>query len=309
MVARIFQMAKRFITDPQIRFGYLTRLGLFDSWTDEKFLDKKYHIVTGKRLNLEHPSSFNEKLQWLKIHDRKPVYTKMVDKYAVKDYVAERIGKEYIIPTLGVWDVFDDIDFGSLPDQFVLKCTHDSGGIYICEDKGKINLHDARRIINSSLKRNYYYEGREWPYKDVPPRIIAEKYLVDESGCELKDYKIFCFNGEPKLIQVDFGRFDVHKRNLYTTNWKYIDASIKYPNDPAAQIPRPERLERMLEIAGKLSKKMPYIRVDMYSIREKIYFSELTLYHGSGMERFTPEEFEYQMGDWMELKGNSLCKV
>lgn len=301
MIKRILQMAWRFVINPEIRFGYLTNLGLFDKWSDEKFLKKKYRIVTGKELNLECPESFNEKLQWLKLHDRKRCYTTMVDKYAVKDYVAGKVGEKYIIPTFGVWERFEDIDFNKLPKQFALKCTHDSGGVVICKDKEKLDMRHAKRILSSSLKRNYFYKGREWPYLNVSPRIIAEQYMVDESEKELKDYKLFCFDGEPKLIQVDFGRFDVHRRNLYTTDWEYIDASIKYPKDPSTQIPRPARLKEMLEVAEKLAEGIPHVRVDLYSIKEKIYFGELTMYHGGGMEKFTPEELGKRMGGWIKL--------
>ncbi len=301
MTKKLLQMAGRFIRYPAIRFDYLTELGLFDRWPDEKFLKKKFQVVTGETLNLEHPQSFNEKVQWLKLYDRNPVYTTLVDKYEVKNYVADRIGLQYIIPTLGVWNNFDEIDFEKLPDQFVLKCTHDSGGVVICRDKNDTDWHNARRLIDRSLKRNYFYRGREWPYKNVTPRIIAEQYMTDESKTELKDYKIFCFNGEPKLIQVDFGRFDVHKRNLYTTEWDYLEASIKYPNDPAVQIPCPVKLREMLETARKLSEGIPHARVDLYSVKDKIYFGELTLHHGSGTEKFTPAELGRQMGDWLVL--------
>lgn len=301
MINRILQMMGRFLTNPEIRFGYLTKLGLFDKWADEKFIKKKYYIVTGEKLDLDNPRSFNEKIEWLKIHDRQPVYTTMVDKYAVKAWVKNKIGSDYIIPTLGVWNRFSDIDLENLPQQFVLKCTHDSGGVAIVTNKAGMDKKAIRKRLEQSLKRNYYYLDREWPYKNVLPRIIAEPYMVDESGVELKDYKIFCFYGKPKLIQVDFGRHDVHKRNLYTTDWDYIEASIKYPNDPAIQIHRPLRLDKMLEIAGCLSEGMPHVRVDLYSINEKIYFGELTLHHGGGMEKFTPKELGMKMGDWLVL--------
>lgn len=301
MVRRILGVVKRFVLYPEIRLIYLVDLGLFVKWSDEKFLKKKYYLTTGEKLDLDHPKTFNEKLQWLKLHDRKPIYTTMVDKYAAKEYVAKKVGEQYIIPTLGVYRHFDEIDFQKLPHQFVLKCTHDSGGIVIVKDKAKMDKRAARKRLENSLKRNYYYQGREWPYKNVPPRIIAEKYMVDESGMELKDYKFFCFNGEPKLVQVDFGRFDVHKRNLYTPEWEYIDASIKFPNDPTIQIPRPAKLEKMLEIAAVLSEGIAQVRVDLYSIRDEIYFGELTMYHGGGMEKFTPEELGIKMGTWIKL--------
>lgn len=179
------------------------------------------------------------------------------------------------------------------------------GGVVICTDKEKLDLPSAKKKLGRSQKRNYFYAGREWPYKNVPPRIIAEQYMADESGKELKDYKIFCFNGKPKLIEVDFGRFDVHKRNLYTTKWKYINASIQYPNDPDVQISRPVKLEEMLHVAAKLSEGIPHVRVDMYSIDEKIYFGEMTMFHDGGTGKFTPEVLGRRMGKWIELYGRS----
>lgn len=302
MILRLFDIVKRFITSKEIRFSYLTKLGFFNSWSDEKFLRKKYRIVTGEELDLDNPRTFNEKLQWQKIYDRKPLYTTLVDKYAVKEWVKGKIGNEYVIETYGVWENFDDIDFSKLPEKFVLKTTHDSGGVIICKDKSTFDRRAARRFINNSMKLNYYYAGREWPYKDVPHRIIAEKYLVDESGVELKDYKFFCFNGVPKLIQVDFGRFTVHKRNLYTPAWEYVDAQIKFPKDPTTQIPRPVRLDRMLEIASILSEGIPQVRVDLYSIGNDIFFGEMTMTHGGGMEKFTPKSLEFQMGEWIRIE-------
>lgn len=298
---RTLDMIKRYFSSPVIRFGYLNRVGLYNSLSDEKFIKKKYKLVTGENLNLNNPQTFNEKIQWLKLHDRNPSYVAMVDKYAVKQYISEKIGAEYVIPTLGKWNHFCEIDFKSLPKQFVLKTTHDSGGVVIVRDKSMLDIKQARRVINNSLKRNYYYDGREWPYKDIKPCIIAEKYMVDESGVELKDYKIFCFDGKPKLMEVDFGRYSVHKRNLYTTDWKYIDASIKYPNDPSVQIPKPKRLEKMLEIASILSEGIPHVRVDLYSAEDKIYFGELTFHHGDGMEKFHPNELGELMGKWITI--------
>lgn len=210
-------------------------------------------------------------------------------------------GEEYIIPTLGVWEHFDDIDFDKLPDKFVLKCTHDSGGLVICRDKSKFDKEAARKKLEKCLKRNYFLYGREWPYKNVPPRIIAEKYMVDESGVELKDYKIFCFHGVPKIIEVDFNRFVGHKRNLYTTSWELIDLEICYPSDENFKIAKPEHLEKLLQLATVLSQDIPHIRTDFYVINGKIYFGELTFCHGSGFEKFIPEEWDKIFGDWLKL--------
>lgn len=268
---------------------------------DDFFLKLKFKEKVGNTLNLNHPNTFNEKLQWLKLHDRKSCYTNLVDKYEVKKKISDMIGEEYIIPTLGVWEAFDSIDFKTLPNQFVLKCTHDSGGLVICKDKGLLNIEEAREKINKSLKKNYYYAGREWPYKNVKPRIIAEKYMTDESEVELKDYKIFNFEGEPKYIQVDFGRFTSHKRNLYTTNWDLIDVKYVYDTDMDKKIIRPKNLDKMLELARLLSKGHHFLRTDFYSIDDRIYFGELTFYPEAGFGKFYPTNFDMELGDLIEL--------
>ena len=269
--------------------------------SDEKFIKMKYKQVRGENLNLQTPHTFNEKIQYLKLYDRDPLYTKLVDKYEVRNFIKNKIGEEYLIPLLGVWNNFDEIDFSKLPDQFVLKCTHDSGGVIICTDKRSFNIKEAKKKIEKCLKTNYYYKGREWPYKNVKPRIIAEEYMVDESGTELKDYKIFNFNGTPKLIEVDFGRFTQHKRNIYDINWNYIDLCIEYPNDKSVNICKPQNLDIMLECAKKLSIGFPFLRTDFYNINGKLYFGEITLYHGSGLEKITPIKYEKILGDWIEL--------
>ena len=273
---------------------------------DETYLRLIYRIRFGNKLDLDAPKTFNEKLQWLKLHDRRPEYTIMVDKYAVKKWVTDRIGEQYVIPTLGVWEHFDEIDFDALPDRFVLKCTHDSGGVVIVKDKNCFDKKTAKRKIEKCLKRNFYYLGREWPYKNVPPRIIAEPYLTDESEVELKDYKIFNFDGMPHLIQVDYDRFTLHKRNLYSTDWKYIEAAIQYPTDPDHMIAEPQKLDEMLELAHKLSEGFPHVRTDFYNIEGRILFGELTLNHGSGFERFTPPELALSMGQWLTLPSGGV---
>ena len=191
---------KEFFVNPVARFDILSSRGLLDWMDDETYLRKYYKLRMGKELNLENPQTFNEKLQWLKLHDRKDIYTTMVDKYEVKKYVSNIIGEQYIIPTYGVWDRFDDIDFDSLPEQFVLKCTHDSGGLIIVRDKSKLDIKAAKKKINKCLKRNYYSHGREWPYKNVKPCVVAEAYMEDDATSELRDYKFFCFDGEVKVL-------------------------------------------------------------------------------------------------------------
>jgi len=240
-------------------------------------------------------------LQWLKVNDRRPEYTKMVDKVEAKKYVADIIGNECIVPTLAVYNRVEDIDFDALPNQFVLKCSHDSGGIVICNDKTKLDRNDAIKKLRRGLKTNYFSLHREWPYKDVKPRILAEEYLEDESGWQLKDYKIFCFNGEPKFIEVDYDRYVGHKLNVYDLNWNFVDFYMTSPNDRNVAIPRPEQLDKMLEYARKLSKGITFLRVDFYSINSKIYFGELTFHPGSGWIDFHPKEYDYKLGEMLSL--------
>lgn len=268
---------------------------------DRLYLEWMYEIRMGEKLHLDHPETFNEKLNWLKLYDRRDEYTKMADKYEVRKYIAEKIGEKYLIPLLGVWEKPEDIDPNQLPEQFVLKCTHDSASVLICRDKKNFDWDSARKKLTQSLSINYFYPSREWPYKNIKPRIIAEKYMVDESGTELKDYKIYCFGGKPELIQVDFGRFVHHERNLYDLNWKYIDEQIEYPKNPAVTIIRPEHLERMLELAEKLSQGIPSVRIDFYSINGEVYFGEITFYQEAGFAHFSSDEYDRYLGSLIAL--------
>ena len=265
---------------------------------DVIFLKLMYRKVMRKKLNLKDPKTFNEKLQWLKLYDRKPEYTTMVDKAAVKNYVADKIGPEYIIPTLGVWDRFDDIDFDSLPDQFVLKCTHDSGGLVICRDKNTLDRAAAKEKIEKSLARNYYLHAREWPYKNVKPRILAESYLEEESG-DLRDYKFFCFNGEPKCALVCAQRYtgDGVRMSFYDPQWNQMSFHWRYP-PIETEVERPQELEKMLSFAKILSENIPFVRVDFYEVKGQVYFGELTFFPASGTAKFDSDEI---MGTWITL--------
>ena len=268
---------------------------------DKQYIQLQYRWRFNKRLDLNNPLTFSEKLQWLKLYNRQPEYSMMVDKYAVKKYVAEIVGEKYIIPTLGVWDKPEDIEWDKLPDQFVLKCTHDSGGLVICHDKLQFDKGKAIKKLSKCLKANYYWPYREWPYKKVKPRIIAEKFIVDESGKELKDYKIFCFDGIPKIIQVDYDRFVEHKRNLYDTGWHRLPLTIGYPSNWNREFEKPQGLDKMLEIASLLSTGYPHLRVDLYNMKGNVLFGELTFFHGSGFEKFSPDEWDYKFGEWITL--------
>ena len=260
-----------------------------------------YEARMGQKLNLKNPITFDEKLQWLKLYDRKNEYTIWADKYEVRKYVAKKLGERYLIPLLGIWNSTDEIDLKDLPEQFVLKCTHDSASVCICRNKADFDWNGARNKLRNSLNQNYYKFSREWPYKNILPRIIAEAYMTDESGTELKDYKIYTFGGEPYLIQVDFDRFHNHRRNLYTTEWEYIDETIEYPKDPNVKIAKPEHLEEMLECSRKLAEGTISLRTDFYSINGKIYFGEITFYQEAGFAHFEHEEYARKLGDQIKL--------
>ena len=268
---------------------------------DETYVKLHYLFHMLKPLDLKNPKTYNEKLQWLKLHDKRPEYTQMVDKIAAKEYVANIIGNEYIIPTIAIYDKPEDIDFDQLPNQFVLKVTHDSGGIFVCKDKQTINKREAIKKMEWGLKRTYYKLNREYPYKDVPRRIIAEQYMEDESGYELKDYKIFCFDGKPKLLFVATDR-QIHKTkfDFFDLDWNHLPFTNGHPNSPEP-IQKPKNFEKMLEIAAKLSQGIPHVRVDLYNINGKIYFGEMTFFHWSGIVPFVPEEWDYKIGDMLHL--------
>jgi hypothetical protein len=269
--------------------------------SDEQCLKFWYRYTFGKQLNLDDPKTFNEKLQWLKLHDRKPEYTAMVDKYEAKQYVAERIGEEYIIPTLGVWNSFDEIDFDGLPDQFVLKCTHDSGGLVICKDKSKLDIAKARKRINRSLKRNFYLVSREWPYKNIKPRIIAEEYMEDSSNNQLRDYKFYVFDGEVKAMLVISDRMSGNmKLDVFDADFHPLDFTRGYPHSDVP-IQRPQTFHEMKQLAEKLSKGICVLRVDFYEVDGRVYFGELTFYGGSGLVKFDPESWDERFGSWLKL--------
>ena len=298
----IIKYLKNFINDPRIRMGYLNRLGFYNG-SDEKYLKKVFKLYMGYDLNLQNPQTFNEKLQWLKLYDRKPEYTMMVDKYKVRDYIADKLGEEYLIPLLGVWDDPDDIDFDSLPNQFVLKCNHNSGlGMCICKDKSKLDIEKVREELRKGLKQDYYLTGREWPYKDVPRKIICEKYMVDSSTKELRDYKFFCFGGVCKCMKVDFDRFIEHRANYYDPKGNLLDlGETLCPPDKQRSIVIPNNMDTMIAFAEELSKGIPFLRVDFYDVNEQIYFGELTFFPASGMGTFVDEKWDIKLGQWVEL--------
>ncbi len=273
--------------------------------SDTACLKILYHMYSGKKLNLSEPKTYNEKIQWLKLNDRNDAYPDMVDKQKAKEYVASVIGDEYIIPTLGVWSAFRDIDFDHLPDRFVLKCTHDSGSVIICKDKSSFDYQGARKKVTQNLKRNLYWTGREWPYKNLEPRVLAEKYMCDNSSDDnLTDYKIFCFDGVPKYIMTVRDRQKGRGKSLhrwYDTDWNLLDVDLDHRNEPKYPEPKPDQLNKMIEIATKLSSGLKHCRIDLYVIDEKIYFGEITLYHASGFENWEPAKWDEVLGAELDL--------
>lgn len=271
---------------------------------DKMYLQCIWRDTMGYELDFRHPKTFCEKLQWLKIYNRKPVYTKMVDKATAKEYVASIIGEKYIIPTLGIYNNFDEIDFDTLPNQFVLKATHNSGGVYICKDKSQIDLVKARSMTEGQFGINVYNDYKEWPYKNVKPRIIAEKYMEENDGVELKDYKFFCFGGEVKALLLISDRFKANSEtcfDFYDRDFRHQDV-ITGP--PMSLIPhtKPQCYDEMICIAEKLSKDIPFVRVDLYQTNGKVYFGEMTFFPVAGMIHFKPFKWDYVFGEWLNLE-------
>lgn len=273
-------------------------------WMPDKMNIKlMFRIYMGKRLDLNNPKTFNEKLQWLKLYDRNPQYTMMVDKYAVRQIVSDVIGSEYLIPLLGVWDKAEDINFDDLPGSFVLKCNHDTGSVIVCKDKNSLDRVKVVRYLAKRLKHSGCYHGREWPYKNVPRKIIAEQYMVDDETHELRDYKFHCFDGEPKFILVCTGRKSKEglREDFFDTDWNHLDVQRPAHGNASFTIERPEQLEQMLELSRKLAKNMSFSRIDFYVVNGKIYFGEITLFPTSGYTAFVPEKYDELFGSWIHL--------
>ena len=269
---------------------------------DRIYLQLVYFRHFKKFIDFDNPKTFNEKIQWLKLNYRKEEYTNLVDKYRVKQYITKLIGEEYVIPTLGVWKNVDDIDFKSLPEKFVLKCNNDSGGIVICKNKKDFDEVKAKSFLKERLKNNGYWYGREWPYKNVKPCIIAEKYMEDSISKDLKDYKFFCFNGSMEFFDIDIDRFIEHRSNYYDRNGNFLPFGKTYcPPDYTKKIEMPKNLDKMIELAETISHNTVLSRIDFYEIDGQVYFGEITFYPGSGFSPFTDEKWDYKLGDMIDL--------
>lgn len=269
---------------------------------DKLYLQILFFKHFGHFVNLKNPKTYNEKLQWLKLNDRNPLYSVLVDKYRVKEYVASVIGEQYIIPTIAIYSNPEEINFDNLPNQFVIKWNHDSGSIVVCKDKKNLNREAAINKLKKGLKVNGYWYGREWPYKDVPPLLMVEEYKEDSETKELRDFKFFCFNGEVKTMFVASCRQTRNEPyfDFYDENFNWLNVQQQHPNSPY-RLSKPYCFEKMKELASKLSEGFPHVRVDFYEVDRKIYFGELTFYHFSGIVPFVPQKFDYQMGEWIDL--------
>ena len=269
---------------------------------DEIYLKLFYWYKFKKKLDLSAPKTFTEKIQWIKLFDRNPLYVRLADKIEAKAYVSEKIGSEYVVPTIGVWNSFSEIPFEELPDSFVIKCTHDSGSVVLCNDKSKLNYENARKEIDRCLKHNYFYSGREWAYKSIVPRVYAEQYLVDDNYREIRDYKFFCFNGIPKLMFIATNRQSNAETcfDFYDMEGNYLNIRNGHPN--ASKKPElPLNFDKMKTLASVLSEGIRQVRVDFYEVNGQIFFGEFTFYHFSGLTKFIPDDWDSTIGSWVEL--------
>ena len=292
------------ITDSSYRFSFMAHRGKFNKLSDEEYIKAKWRSFYGQELNLDNPQTLCEKLQWLKLYYRKPEFSLMVDKYEAKKIVAEKVGEEHVIPTIGVWDRVEDIDFSLLPNQFVLKPTHDSGGLVICRDKSTLDIKETKEKLQKTLEHNYYLGGREWPYKHVKPRIIAEP-LIDQLGRpESIEYKATCFNGKVAFITICSGiahvEYEKRKNDHFDRDFNKLEWYVNYKPAPVTPA-KPDQWDELIAFCEKLSENIPYLRVDTYIIDGKIIFGEMTFYTWGGFMHFEPEEWDLKLGQMLEL--------
>ena len=296
------ETVKYIFEHPERLFSMLGSKGLLNWIPDELYIRIQFRLAMGVWPDLKDPKTFNEKLQWLKLHDRNPLYTTLVDKYAVRRYIAEKIGEEYLIPLVGgPWDRAEEIDFDALPEQFVLKCNHDSGGVVVCRDKSSLNIEKTKKFLNRRLKRNFFHTNREWPYKNVEPCIVAEKLIIDSKWPEvLRDYKFFCFNGIPRLMYIASDGSRDPRTDFFDMNFNHIN--IKMRDRSFDELPeKPELFGEMKRIATVLSEGLNHVRADFYVVDGRMYVGELTLYHCSGLVKINPPEWDEKIGAWLEL--------
>lgn len=290
--------AKRALTDPRHDFELFLNKTAY-RWSDERFIKLKYWSLQGKKLNINNPQTFTEKQNWLKLHDHNPLYTQLADKYRVKEFVANKIGKEHVVPCYGFWERVEDIDFSILPQQFVMKCNHNSGGgMVICKNKNALNLDQVKQGLEIGLQDDFFKYSRVWPYKNIKRGVLADMYLDDHVGTELRDYKWWCFNGEPKVMYCTNKGKDIYE-NFYDMDFKPLDISHGFRRfEP--EIEKFPEFELMRELAGKLSEGLPFVRVDFFDVDGHVYFGEFTFFDWGGMKPLS-DEWEMKIGGWITL--------
>lgn len=302
-VIKLLKKILKIIKNPKLIILQILVSRMFRFIPDDIYLRIVYKLRTNKTLNLKKPITFNEKIQWLKINDRKEKYSILVDKYTVRNYIADRLGEEYLIPLLGVYQNFSEINFSTLPKRFVLKPTHTSGDVYICKNKDELDFEELEKIIDKWMRKDYFWLHREWPYKNVKPKIICEEYMIDNYNKDLIDYKFMCFNGEVKCVFVcqDRNSSEGLKIDIYNKEWDLLP--FQRPSHPNSnkKLEKPKNYKKMIEFAEILSKGFYFLRVDFYEINQKIYFGELTFYPGAGFEEFSPEDSNLLLGEWINI--------
>lgn len=282
-------------------FDRLDRRNILRVLSDKAFLKMKYKLIFNKSLDLKNPTSYNEKLQWLKLYNRDDRYTVMVDKYASKKYVEEKVGVDYVVRCVGgPWSTFDEINFNELPERFVLKTNHDSGGVVLCKDKKSFDKEKAKIFLQKQLSKNYFWSGREWPYKNIKPCIFAEEFLDDSSGDAIYDYKFFCFNGTPQIMYLSRDKSSTPRTDFFDMDYNHLDMQMRDPNSEVLP-DKPERFEEMKSLATILSKGIPHVRVDFYSVGNKLYVGELTFFHCGGFVSVKPDHWNTTMGELIKL--------
>lgn len=298
---KVIQKLRRYLSDQDYRFYINARLGMYNNMSDQEYLTKMFKFRMRYELDLDNPKTYNEKLQWLKLFDRNPEYTKLVDKYLVKQHIQEVIGAEYVVPLLGVWENAKDIDFDKLPDQFVLKCNHDSQGVIVCNDKSKLDTHSTIKKLNKKLNKNYYLLYREWPYKNVKPKIIAEKYLENKKTRGINDYKFYCFDGKVKIMMIATERSTGNtKMDYFDRNFNHLE--LKWGGPQNHDFPeKPKSFELMIKLAEQLSYGIRAVRIDFYEVDGRPYFGEFTFFDGSGYVEMEPKYWDIKIGSWIDL--------
>lgn len=300
-MSKIVTLRKTLTKNPGRLVRVLGAKGLLNWVPDKVYLKIAFRGETGRKLNLSNPQSYNEKIQWLKLYNRKEEYIQYVDKYEVRSYVSKTIGDQNLIPLIGVFNNVEEINWADLPEKFVIKCTHGSGSNIICSNKSQLDITLCKEKLDKWMKKNWYWFGREWAYKNVKPRIICEQFIETLDGKAPTDYKFMCFNGKPKYIQVHTDRFGSgYTNDFYDINWNKTGISQGVPNSDMT-LPKPQNLDVMLNIARKLSKKIPYSRIDLYDQNGAIFFGEITLYPTSGFKNFSRDEDDYLLGQLIQL--------